>query len=794
MARILCSTRLLRVLLSLVMLCACLSLPPGGAATAAGPALSLDNEGGISGVVTIMDTDTPISGAVVNLNTSYFGGVDSTTTAADGSYSFDTVTPGYYVISASADGYGSMYYDAGGNNGYDDAHLELVEVKANTTTTGIDVALPVEATISGCVYQEDGATPIASAGITAHPQRGGATQNAVAGADGCYEIGGFATGDYLIFASAPGRQQIYYNQKLSWNTATALSLVSGQETPGINFRLPLAGSISGTILKADGSVIADQRIVVDAIGTTPDTSTVRADASRTDGTYTIDGLAPGIYKVSVSVQYAPGLVAEYYPNQRLYDSAESIVVRASENVPGIDFDLEQEATIIGRLVDQDSGDPINVDYAYAYAYDLDLNYRGYGIVVPDGTFTIYGVEPGDYYVRFRVPGYGRVFYDGVLDPADGAVVTTTAAGVDLGDIEMAPGITQSGHIYAEDGVTPLEGATVVLTTTYYEWFGWPTNTDANGAYSLSDLPVGDYILQASAQGYATQFYAAGDDWAGATPFSITGDNPPDIDLSLDPAGTISGTVLGEDGQPILDATINVSAIGITNGSHDVQAEVGDDGSYTLSGLRPGAYEILANSSYTAAYSSLYYDNQPLKADATAFVISQDFMTYTDVDFTLSRTEYTFTDETLAAALTYTDPGTPGVETQVEIPVGAGDQPTLFVYTPTDLSETRAGFSFAGIGFTINAYQNGAYQEGFEFLQPTRIELHYNAANLGGVAEEDLRLLFYNADILEWEDAACGAYERHPDEDWLAVDICHLSDFGLFEFIYKAFLPFTRRAP
>ena len=30
-----------------------------------------------------------------------------------------------------------------------------------------------------------------------------------------------------------------------------------------------------------------------------------------------------------------------------------------------------------------------------------------------------------------------------------------------------------------------------------------------------------------------------------------------------------------------------------------------------------------------------------------------------------------------------------------------------------------------------------------------------------------------------KDAACGAYERHPDEKWLAVPICHLSRFGLF---------------
>ncbi|MFO7918684.1 MAG: hypothetical protein R6V13_11440, partial [Anaerolineae bacterium] len=31
----------------------------------------------------------------------------------------------------------------------------------------------------------------------------------------------------------------------------------------------------------------------------------------------------------------------------------------------------------------------------------------------------------------------------------------------------------------------------------------------------------------------------------------------------------------------------------------------------------------------------------------------------------------------------------------------------------------------------------------------------------------------------WVDAACGVgYDRHPEENWLSVEICHLTDFAL----------------
>ncbi len=47
---------------------------------------------------------------------------------------------------------------------------------------------------------------------------------------------------------------------------------------------------------------------------------------------------------------------------------------------------------------------------------------------------------------------------------------------------------------------------------------------------------------------------------------------------------------------------------------------------------------------------------------------------------------------------------------------------------------------------------------------------------------------------EWEDAACGPYDRNLAENWLSVPICHLSQFGVFgkTTASKIYLPLVLR--
>ncbi|RLC74482.1 MAG: hypothetical protein DRJ03_31885 [Chloroflexi bacterium] len=142
-----------------------------------------------------------------------------------------------------------------------------------------------------------------------------------------------------------------------------------------------------------------------------------------------------------------------------------------------------------------------------------------------------------------------------------------------------------------------------------------------------------------------------------------------------------------------------------------------------------------------------------------------------------------------STLTYTD--TQGLVTTVQVPSGAVTEEITLVYTPVETSTVPSDFVFAGHTFDLDAYRSGSLLSGFTFSVPVTITLHYADADIAGLDEDSLVLEYWNGSA--WVDAACGAYDRHPNENWLAVPICHLSRFALFgEREYFIYLPLVLR--
>ncbi|MBN2392488.1 MAG: hypothetical protein JXR84_17290, partial [Anaerolineae bacterium] len=135
------------------------------------------------------------------------------------------------------------------------------------------------------------------------------------------------------------------------------------------------------------------------------------------------------------------------------------------------------------------------------------------------------------------------------------------------------------------------------------------------------------------------------------------------------------------------------------------------------------------------------------------------------------------DATTGATLVYTD--TQGIPTDIQVPAGAVDEPTTLVYVPATDITAPAGFIFAGRAFDISAYQNDTSVPTLTFNVPITVTLHYTDTDVTGLDEAQLQLQTWDEQASAWVDAACGAYDRHPAENWLAVPICHLSRFALF---------------
>ena len=165
----------------------------------------------------------------------------------------------------------------------------------------------------------------------------------------------------------------------------------------------------------------------------------------------------------------------------------------------------------------------------------------------------------------------------------------------------------------------------------------------------------------------------------------------------------------------------------------------------------------------------------------------------DVAVILTEGDQTLVDPDTGGTLVYTD--TQGNPTTVEVPGEAVTESITLLFTPvsTPTQSISPNLRFAGHFFDLDAYLGNSLLPGFVFSKPVTITIHYSDADVQGVNEISLTLYYWDEGSSAWVDAACGDYDRHPDENWLAVPICHLTKFGLAGVRqYDIYLPLTLR--
>ncbi|MCI0521207.1 MAG: carboxypeptidase-like regulatory domain-containing protein [Chloroflexi bacterium] len=310
------------------------------------------------------------------------------------------------------------------------------------------------------------------------------------------------------------------------------------------------------------------------------------------------------------------------------------------------------------------------------------------------------------------------------------------------------------------------------------------------------MPEDAYGVRASKDGYAYEFYD--DVYNSADRISVTvsaGQITPNIDFDLARGGVITGVVTeAGSGNPLQGFHVELL---FPNTIRDVDS-TDENGAYRFDAvpLDTLLYVFAWDWPDGGEHSLEFYDNTGGWDTATPITLTAVMTTLANINFQLDRlgvvTE-TVVSKTTGGVIVNLD--SQGTATTIAIPIGAVTETTTFVYTevPTLTGETPAGFSFAGSLFSLDAYQDNALVDDFGFAAPITVTLHYSEAALGGIQEDSLELRYWDALQAAWLDAACGAYDRHPDEDWLAVPICHLSEFALFGVAeYKVALPLVMR--
>jgi Carboxypeptidase regulatory-like domain len=263
-----------------------------GATTAGVDAALVAAPGQISGSVTDASTHAGLQKVTVTVYDSAGLAVATATSAADGTYALSDVPPGAYEVGFSGAGYVAQFYNGKSSL----AVADPVSVAAGATTAGIDAALTASpGQISGSVTDASTHAGIEDVVVYAYDANGNLFSSASTAADGTYALAGLPPGLYRLGFASDGYLPQFYGGRASLAAADPVPVTAGATTAGIDAALVTAtGQISGTATDASTAKPIEkiEVTVYDATG-----HPVNSACTRSDGTYTLSGLAPGSYRV-----------------------------------------------------------------------------------------------------------------------------------------------------------------------------------------------------------------------------------------------------------------------------------------------------------------------------------------------------------------------------------------------------------------------------------------------------------------------------------------------------------------
>jgi protocatechuate 3,4-dioxygenase beta subunit len=439
-----------------------------------------------------------------------------------------------------------------------------------------DLDLPAPQTVAGTVVGPDG-KPIAGARVAVRQgtrfDRDEATifAEATAGSDGAFRI-----------ANAPPAPARLSVRAAGWPPhERSLRADSGS----LRVALERGASVSGTVLDASGRPAAGALVRSGSVAATTDAQ----------GHYRLDGVPPGLQRVEAS---APGGMVARKGGVRL----------AAASPASADLQLQAGATISGTVIDALTRRPI----AGARIAVAEASGSGAGSSEPSeftrsdakGRFSAPGLLPADYEIRAVKAGYLAATLPRIpasvrpaasasiaLVPAAsiaGKVVDAQGKPVAGASVSLEPARSGRGRFAGGGGFAAFRGARAELST----------RTGPDGAFRLEGLaaiPSG-VPLTASHTGFAPAERPGITLKAGQ---ALTG-----IVLVL-PAGlSVKGRVVDDASQPVAGAAVRVSPSEgrgpgrffrrAGGGASPPNAVTAADGSFTVTGLAAGSYDVTAS--------------------------------------------------------------------------------------------------------------------------------------------------------------------------------------------------------
>lgn len=375
-----------------------------------------------------------------------------------------------------------------------------------------------------------------------------------------------AEGRFIVVDLLPNQQVTLAVTKRGYGSESVSDLRPPIDEP-LAIVLRPAGRLKGKVVDQQGDPIQDATVMVqpdpNAMMLTRQGHFSASAQTSADGSFLIEDVEPGTLQATVG--------ADRYQQQ----VRSGVEVAAGTEVE-LDFALKVGAVIVGTVTTA-TGEPV-------VQANIQVSEQRDGLIA--GNRISAGAQT-DVEGRYRVTGAPTglatmaVYHDNNQRLAKSLEVQP---GTNTVDLVLEPGFEVTGQVVTADG-TPMSGAAVSIQEArlpgfnHFAFHSSQAVSAAGGAFTLSGVRAGKYVVTASQEGYAP---------ARSDTFEVSGDVT-GLLLELRRGATLKGRILGleldELGTLVLNAYSQEG--GMRRGKVDFSAE------YAFESLAPGQWHVQA---------------------------------------------------------------------------------------------------------------------------------------------------------------------------------------------------------
>ena len=477
------------------------------------------------------------------------------------------------------------------------------------------------ASIEGTVHNALTGEPLQHVHVILRGSVNGAQRQygAMSGPDGKFSVTSVIPGSYTVAGEHAG-----FVMPSVASARIQVQLRPDEKKSDVSLKMTPTGQITGRVTDADGAPLEGASVMVEGQG-------FGSSATDEKGQFRIGGLAPGKYRVQASgprVMYPPEIrtdgtedqhyASTYFPGVLTAKEATRVEVRAAGDTGGLDIQLKRVpwVKVSGRVIGKTrASDPA--------AIRVQQVAQGFGLpgtaVRPDGTFAIWNLDPGKYWITagWNSPG-GQYVQTAPL------AIEVAGANIENLALRFVPSFELSGQLQYENEAArqmpqpptagrnpqqqqqaqqqqnaPKPPRTLILREATGFGQSYSSQVSEDDIFHFKAVAPGRYRLTLSwFSAYVKQMQLGPAVIDGGIIDLSSGGDAGGLSVMLAAAtGSVSGVV--QDGSGTVQGTRVVLAPDVPDApSYQTRyTTAAADGTYTFGNLPPGSYKLVAVSEY-----------------------------------------------------------------------------------------------------------------------------------------------------------------------------------------------------